>query len=163
VKCTVPPPAIGTGVARGAAVLALVLALAPAWAVLGGGMAGVQVEQTRMRALRATTDAGQGMSVHDLRLPDGSSIRQFVNAQGIVFAVAWSTRLKPDFEQLLGRYVADFDAGAAVALRMPGLKRSVSVDQGDLVLHSGGRPGAFVGKAWLKSQMPAGVSADAIR
>jgi hypothetical protein len=71
--------------------------------------------------------------------------------------------LKPDFEQLLGRYVADFDAGAAVALRMPGLKRSVSVDQGDLVLHSGGRPGAFVGKAWLKSQMPAGVSADAIR
>ena len=161
--CSLRSSAIDVGIARGAAALALVIAAVPAWAVLGGGMADVQTDQARMHATRASASAAPGVSVHDLRLPDGSSIRQFVNARGVVFAVAWSTRMKPDFAQLLGRYAADFDAGAEPALRQPGLKRSVAVDHGDLVLHSGGRPGAFVGKAWLKSQRPTDVSADAIR
>ncbi len=146
-----------------AGVFVVLLAAAPAWAVLGGGVADVQGEQLRMRATRAVASTLQPGSVHELRLADGSSIRQFINAQGIVYAVAWSTRTKPDFTQLLGRYAADFDAGAAVALRTPGIKRSIAIDQGDLVLQSGGRLGAFVGKAWLKSQLPVGTSANAIR
>jgi hypothetical protein len=153
VKCTLRPSAIGAGWARGTAALTLMMALAPAWAYLGGDLASVQADQTRMRAARLTTSAAQAASVHDIRLADGSSIRQFVNAQGIVYAVAWSTRMKPDFAQMLGRHAAEFD----------GLQRSVTVDRGDLVVHSAGRPGAFVGKAWLKSQLPAGTSADAIR
>lgn len=142
--------------------LPLVLTAAPAWAVLGGTADSLAGEQTRMHVARATTSAGPGATVHELHLPDGASIRQFINAQGIVYAVAWSTRLKPDFAQLLGRHEADFTAGAA-ALRQPGLQRSASVDRGDLVVQSAGRPGAFVGKAWLKSQLPAGTSTDAIR
>jgi hypothetical protein len=146
-----------------AGMLAVLLSASPAWAVLGGGVADVQGEQLRMRATRAVATTLQPGSVHELRLADGSSVRQYINAQGIVYAVAWSTRLKPDFTQLLGRYAADFDAGAAAVLRTPGIKRSIVVDQGDLVLQSGGRQGAFVGKAWLKSQMPVGTSANAIR
>lgn len=159
----VPLLANAVAAALRAGALVLLLVAPPAWAVLGGGVAEVQGEQLRMRAARAVANTFEGGSVHVLRLADGSSIRQFVNAQGIVYAVAWSTRVKPDFRQLLGRYAADFDAGAAAALRTPGIKRSAVIDQGDLVLHSGGRQGAFVGKAWLKSQMPAGTSADAIR
>lgn len=162
-KCTLLPSAIGAGSARGTAALTLVMAIAPAWAFLGGDLASVQADQTRMRAARVTTSAAQTASVHDIRLADGSSIRQFVNAQGIVYAVAWSTRMKPDFAQMLGRHAAEFDAGVAAERRAPGLQRSVTVDRGDLVVHSAGRPGAFVGKAWLKSQLPAGTSADAIR
>lgn len=143
--------------------LVVLLAASPAWAVLGGGVADVQGEQLRMRATRAVATTFQPGSVHELRLADGSSIRQYINAQGIVYAVAWSTRVKPDFTQLLGRYTADFDRGAAAVLRTPGIKRSAAVDQGDLVLQSGGRQGAFVGKAWLKSQMPTGTNANAIR
>ena len=149
-------------IARWTPTLLIALAVAPAWAVLGGDAASLPAEQARMHAARATASAGSGATVHELRLPDGASIRHFVNAQGIVYAVAWSTRLKPDFAQLLGRHEADFTAGAA-ALRQPGLQRSASVDRGDLVVQSAGRPGAFVGKAWLKSQLPAGTSADAIR
>jgi len=163
VKCTLLPSAIGAGSARGAAALALMMALGPAWAFLGGDLSSVQTDQTRMRASRVTTSAAQAVSVHDIRLADGSSIRQFVNAQGIVYAVAWSTRMKPDFAQMLGRHAAEFDAGVAAKPRAPGLQRGAIVDRGDLVVHSAGRPGAFVGKAWLKSQLPAGVSGDAIR
>jgi len=149
-------------IARWMPALLLALAGAPAWAVLGGDAAALPAEQTRMQAVRTTASTGSGATVHELRLPDGGAIRQFVNAQGIVYAVAWSTRLKPDFAQLLGRHEADFTAGVA-ALRRPGLQRSANVDRGDLVVQSAGHPGAFVGKAWLKSQMPANATVDAIR
>jgi hypothetical protein len=151
------------GAAARASLVALLLPAASAWAALGGDVAGVQSEQARMRATRAVTSAPQGVSVHDTRLADGSSIRQYVNARGIVFAVAWSTRLKPDFSQLLGRHESEFDAGLAATVRPPGLGRALDIQRGDLVVHSGGRLGAFVGKAWLTSQLPAGVSPDAVR
>jgi hypothetical protein len=152
-----------TAAALRAGMLAVLLVAPPAWAFLGGGVADVQGEQLRMRATRAVATTFQPGSVHELRLADGSSIRQYINAQGVVYAVAWSTRVKPDFTQLLGRYAADFDAGVAAVLRTPGIKRSAVIDQGDLVVQSGGRQGAFVGKAWLKSQLPTGTSANAIR
>lgn len=142
---------------------ALALSCSPSWAVLGGDVASVQADQLRMRATRQTTNAVQGGTVHEIRMPDGSSIREFVNAQGIVYAVAWSTRLKPDFTQMLGRHAADFDAGVSAQSQKPGLQRSAAVDRGDLVVHSAGRPGAFVGRAWLKSQLPLGTRSDAVR
>jgi len=139
------------------------MAIAPSWAVLGGDVSSIQVDQTRMRAQRESRAAVREGTVHELRMPDGSSIRQFVNANGIVYAVAWSTRLKPDFAQMLGRHAADFEAGVAAVSRSPGLTRSAEVDRGDLVVHSSGRPGAFVGQAWLKSLLPSGARTDAIR
>lgn len=145
-----------------ACALALLMPASPCWAVLGGDLGTVQGDQARMRASRTVSSAANGVWVHEIRLADGSSIRQFVNAQGIVFAVAWSSRLKPDFEQMLGRYVTDFNAANA-APRAPGIARSVIVDRGDLVVHAAGRLNAFVGKAWIKSQVPAGASPDAIR
>ena len=156
-------PSLAHATALRASVLVALCAACPAWAGLGGGVADVQGEQLRMHATRAVTATLQPGSVHELRLADGSSIRQFVNAQGVVYAIAWSTRVKPNFTQLLGSYAADFHAGAAAAPRTPGIKRSAFVDQGDLVVQSGGRLGAFFGKAWLKSQMPAGTDANAVR
>ena len=137
---------------------------APALATLGGDASSVEADRLQMRATRQTARAAvlQG-SVQEIRLADGSSIRQFINARGIVYAVAWSTRTKPDFGQLLGQHAGTFDAGVASAAREPGLKRSVTVDQGDVVVVSSGRPGAFVGRAWLKSELPQGVRADALR
>jgi len=150
--------------ARIAIAAASVATAAPALAVLGGDAASVETDRLQMRATRQTARATvlQG-SVQEMRLADGSSIRQFVNARGIVYAVAWSTRIKPDFAQLLGQHAATFDAGVASAAREPGLKRSVTVDRDDVVVVSSGRPGAFVGRAWLKSELPSGASADALR
>ena len=146
----------------GVAAIAMLQA-SPASAVLGGDLSTVTAAQSRMRAARVTTATAQGTTVHELRLADGSAIREFVNAQGLVYAVAWSTRLKPDFSYLLGTYANDFNAGVAASASSPGLKRSAAVERGDLVVQSAGRLGAFVGKAWLKSQMPAGQGPDAIR
>lgn len=149
--------------ARLAAACALVSSFAPARAVLGGDTASIEADRVQMRATRQAARGSLSGTAQEVRLPDGSTIRQFANAQGIVYAVAWSTRIKPNFAQLLGPHAATFDAGVASAARRPGLKRNATVDQGDLVVISSGRPGAFVGRAWLKSQLPAGASSDAIR
>jgi len=157
-----PLPILLAGRARIAASV-LALACAPSWAVLGGDIGSVQADQVRMKATRIANNDAQGGTVHEIRMPDGSSIRQFVNSRGVVYAVAWSTRLKPDFAQLLGRHSAEFDAGVSADLRSPGIKRSAFVDRDDLVVNSAGRLGAFVGRAWLKSQVPVGTRSDAIR
>lgn len=136
---------------------------APAQAALGDAAVSIEADRLQMRATRQATRATLQGSVQEIRLADGSSIRQFVSARGIVYAVAWSTRVKPDFAQLLGQHAGTFEAGVAPAASQPGLKRSVTVDQGDVVVVSSGRPGAFVGRAWLKSELPAGVATDAIR
>jgi hypothetical protein len=150
-------------IVAGFVAIGLALAVVPSWAVLGGDASSVQTDQSRMRALRTVTRAPSGASVHEIRLADGSSIRQSVNARGIVYAVAWSTRLKPDFAQMLGRYAVEFDAGVADKARAQGLKRSATIDHDDLVVQSGGRLNAFVGRAWLKSQLPPDVNPDEIR
>jgi hypothetical protein len=137
--------------------------MTPSWAVLGGDVTTIQADQTRLRAQRRALVTAQAGAAHELQLAGGSTIRQFVNAQGTVYAIAWSTRLKPDFTQLLGRHAAQFDAGVASQARAPGLKRQAIVDSGDLVVESAGRPGAFVGRAWLKSLLPSGTRTDAIR
>jgi Protein of unknown function (DUF2844) len=148
---------------RLAVACACACAAIPTLAALGEGAASVEADRLQMRATRQAASATLHGSMQEIRLADGSSIRQFINARGIVYAVAWSTRVKPDFAQLLGRHASTFEAGVAPTARQPGLKRSVTVDQGDVVVVSSGRPGAFVGRAWLKSELPAGVSADAIR
>jgi len=158
-----PSKTRGRVAARVAVAAGLVAAGAPSLAVLGGEAASVETDRLQMRATRQATRAALQGSVQEIRLADGSSIRQFINARGIVYAVAWSTRVKPDFAQLLGQHASTFDAGVAAVARQPGLRRSVTVDQGDVVVVSSGRPGAFVGRAWLKSELPAGASADAIR
>ena len=150
--------------ARGAVAVASGALAGPTLGALGGDASSVEADRLQMRATRQAAQSAvlQG-SVQEIRLADGSTIRQFINARGIVYAVAWSTRIKPDFAQLLGQHAGTFDAGVASAASAPGLKRSVTVDQGDVVVVSSGRPGAFVGRAWLKSELPDRVRTDALR
>ena len=100
---------------------------------------------------------------HEITLADGSSIREYVTPGGIVFAVAWSTRFKPDLAALLGQHAGAYAAAASEAMKAPGIRRHVELRQGDLVVQSGGRLNAFVGRAWLRSLVPEGVNIDALR
>lgn len=149
--------------ARAALLLAAAAAALPAHAVLGGDAGSVESDRLRLRASRQSAAAPIAGAVQQVQLADGSTIRQYLNPQGVVYAVAWNTRTKPDLRSLLGPHAAAFEAAAADAARRPGLKRLAAVEQDDLVVVSSGRPGAFVGRAWLKSQVPAGMHPDAAR
>ncbi len=153
-----------TAAAARALVAYLWLAALPAHAVLGADAASIAADQTRLRGARhAMAIAGATVQTHEITMADGSSIREFVSPSGVVFAVAWSTRLKPDLEALFGAHAPAYAAAASEALRVPGIRRHIELRRGDLVVRSTVHLNAYVGKAWLQSLVPQGVGVDALR
>jgi hypothetical protein len=155
-----------SGAARAVPMLAATLFFAalPAHAVLGGDVSTIGEDQARLRGMRhAVTIASVAMRTHEITLADGSIIREFVTPSGLVFAVAWSTRFKPDLASLLGAHAGTYATAASEALRQPGIRRHVELRRGDLVVHSTAHLNAYVGKAWLQSLVPQGVGVDAMR
>lgn len=82
---------------------------------------------------------------------DGVTVTQYVNTQGVVFAVAWDGPVKPDLKQLLGSYFS-------VSPNSNPIGNVSAQNQGDLVVFSSGAMPHFSGYAYLKSQMPAGFT-----
>jgi hypothetical protein len=105
--------------------------------------------------MRAST-AGD-YSVQTLTLPNQGVVKEFVRGDGTVFAIAWRSPGRPDLRQLLG---AHFETLQADNLRAEGprLRRPMSVNRSDLVVHSAGHSGAFFGLAYMPRLAPAGFS-----
>ena len=137
------------------------LALLPgiASAALGETETSVRSDTARLKAsLRITSAATYTM--HELTLPTGTIVHEYLNAGGMVFAVSWRGPLKPDLPTLLGGY---FDTYAA-APRSAGSSRSrLAIDQSDLVVRAGGHQHAFVGLAYVPQLMPPGLNATELQ
>jgi hypothetical protein len=134
-----------------------------AHAVLGATQDTIQADQIRFRGVRRQHTDWQ-MTTHEISLADGSGIKEYVNAAGLVFAVSWRTRLKPNLETLLGaQYVAAPATSAGAPNGVTSLKRQQSLRRPNLVVHQGGRMNAFAGVAYIPSLVPNGVNADALR
>ena len=86
-------------------------------------------------------------------LDSGTEVREWVSPAGIVFAVAWTGPYLPDLREHLGSH---FEALTDAQKQRSGSRSRVSVQQADLVIFSGGRMGAFEGRAWIPSLLPAG-------
>jgi hypothetical protein len=128
----------------------------PAFAALGGNASSIVSDKTHMRAqLRAT--ASNGYSVHALQTTAGINVREYISAQGKVFAVAWDGPNLPDLTQLLGDYFPAFQA-AMVERRNRGVRGPVSLQQDDLVVESNGHMRAYFGRAYVPSLLPPQVS-----
>jgi hypothetical protein len=123
---------------------------------LGGDLASVQADQQAWGATTTQTPIA-GATLYSQFLPGGQQVRQYVNATGLVFAVAWEGPVLPDFERLLG---ASFQA-YATALRQQ--KRGVNLQNADLVIESGGMMRSFSGRAYLPPKLPVNLSAQDIR
>lgn len=91
-------------------------------------------------------------------LDSGTEVHEYVNAAGTVFAVSWSGPYLPDLSEVLG---AHFQALVDLQQQRGRSRSPVSLRQADLVIFSGGRMGAFEGRAWIPSLLPPGFnSAD---
>lgn len=146
------------------AVLALLLAAPATQAALDAGVDSVQAEGLRWSAGATRRARTAGIQVHTLTWPDGSSVRQFAAADGRIYAVAWSTRTKPRLDELLGAHFGAFARAARDAQRRrPGPQHSLRIEQGDLVVEAVAQGNAHVGRAWLRSRLPAGEAIDALR
>jgi hypothetical protein len=139
----------------------LIALLAPglAFATLGEDGSTVDGDRVQMRAQRSVSQS-TAYSVHELQLPGGTQVREYLTGANKVFAVAWNGPSIPDLQQLLGTYFPRYSAAAQALGRA---RRPIVAEQPDLVIRSGGRPRAFFGVVYLPQQIPSGISAEQIK
>src|SRR5471032_1229301 len=104
------------------------------------------------------------LSAHRLEAASSAAVSNYtVNEttldSGTVVAVSWNGPAIPDLRTLLG---AHFDTMVRQAAKRPHAGHSqFTLNQSDVVIESGGHMRAYVGRAWIPDQLPAGfASAD---
>jgi hypothetical protein len=135
----------------------LIAALDPgiASATLGEPEVTVQTDVARAHASIKSSQDRASYRVHEIQLPSGTVMREFVAPNGNVFAVAWQGPTRPDLRQALGRY---FDSYVSAPRSKLADRRHVQIQQGDLVVQAGGHMRALSGRAYLLSAIPSGVN-----
>ena len=146
------------GTALGTVLLAGFVTL-PAFAALGGDAASVEADAAKMKG-QARATAVAGYTVKEITLPSGTTVREYVSAEGKVFAVAWSGMSKPDLQQTLGTYFEQYKAAATAPHAG---HHHLTIHQPELVLISGGHMRAWSGKAYVPALLPPNFSVDEIR
>jgi hypothetical protein len=144
--------------ASAAAVIAFAAAL-PVHASLGDIEASVEADRLAMGATQRT-QLSPAFITHELQMPSGATIREYVTPTGIVFGVAWQGPSIPDLRQLLGSHFDDYVA----AMETRRTRRSpVLVQLPGLVVQSSGHMRAFSGHAYLPAALPPGIAPEEIR
>lgn len=132
-----------------------------AQAALGGGRDTIEGDRTAMKA-RVKVLSQSGFQVHDLTLPSGTLVREYLRADGKVFAVTWRGPARPDLAQVFGSYFSRFQSDNHYNPGH-GRRRALSADHLDFVVRTGGHPGDFWGLAWLPMELPSGFSVDQLQ
>jgi hypothetical protein len=95
---------------------------------------------------------------HELTLPSGLVVHEFVSPTGAVYAVTWRGPRMPDLRELLGPYFTQLESRDAFPhtghhqMKMSGF---------DLEIRASGHLHSFSGRAWVPSMVPVGVNIDA--
>jgi hypothetical protein len=95
--------------------------------------------------------------VHEIQMPSGTRVREFVSPAGTVFAVAWQGPMMPNLRQTLGPYIDNYVAASKLKVAH---HRFVQIHQDDLVVESAGHMRAFTGRAYLPAAIPSGVNLE---
>jgi hypothetical protein len=144
----------------------MLLAVASLWigearASLGGDLTSVLDDAAGLHAVVQATPRQQ-FEIEDIVTDNGIRVREFLNRNGIVFAVSWSGPVIPDLQRLLGTQFAVYTTALATQQR-PGLQRSVRVATPNLVVESDGHLRNFTGRAYLPAMVPTDVSTAELR
>jgi len=140
-------------------ILVLTFGSAPSWAALGLSEQSVHEDRQRMAGqLKSATF--EGYTVHEITAPGGVVVREYVSPVGTVFGIAWEGPTMPDLPQLLGPYFSRFQQAAASSHHRRG---PLFVQDGPLVVESGGHMRAFRGRAYVTNLLPSNLTKDVIR
>ncbi|WP_395826708.1 DUF2844 domain-containing protein [Collimonas sp.] len=136
----------------------------PAFAALGGAPGPAQVGAVNADSVRAKATARitnySGYSVSETLEPSGTTVKEYISTDSIVFAVSWQGPSMPNLQQLLGSYSEQFVAAAS---KPHAGRRAIAVQSDQLVLRSGGHMRSFAGSAYVPALMPQCVTPDDIR
>jgi hypothetical protein len=127
-------------------------------ATLGEDETSVQAEQERMNAVLKTTRT-EAYTVHEIKGPTGTVVREYVSPEGKVFAVVWQGPLIPDLRKLFGKYFGQYSQAVQDRSSIrPRIRGPVHIYQPGLVVHNGGRMRAYFGYAYVPDLVPHGMN-----
>jgi hypothetical protein len=115
---------------------------------------------------RAQTPALQtaGVTQQSSTLPTGTTVVEYLDKTGTVFAVTWQGPVLPDLPATLGRYFPQFTAEIQRLGRAARAGGVLNLRTTDLAVHSQGRMRHFSGYAYAPSLVPEGLDMqDALR
>jgi hypothetical protein len=145
----------------------LLLLLAPflvfpwqARATLGEGSDSVTRDSRALAATKKAPTSRAGYSIQEVS-SDATTVREYLNPSGVVFAVAWRGFVHPDLDTLLGSYASEYGSAKRQTPRTYGLKRS-KVETGRVIVETWGHMRDLRGRAYLPALLPKGVSVDEI-
>jgi hypothetical protein len=141
--------------------LLILLVLSPlvARATLGEKADSVQTDQIKMKAQRQT-ETLKGNDVHVLK-SSGRQVKEYVNSEGVVYAVTWRGSLKPDLQSLFGSYYLEFANADANSNSQHRPAKNFSSER--LVVRRSGHLRDLRGVAYIKSLLPEGVRPEDIK
>ncbi len=130
-------------------------------AALGGDAASVLADSAEMHGIMQSTPLQQ-YDIHEITAASDMRVSEFLNREGIVFAVTWSGPVVPDLQRLLGAHFATYSRALA-ALQRPGLHRSLRIASDGLIVEFAGHLRAYNGRAYLPALVPSGIPTADIR
>lgn len=140
--------------------LAAISQLAPrAHAALGEDVTSIATDQARMQAKLQVLPKGNYV-VHELQVPTGATVREFVGDSGKVFAVSWSGGWRPNLRDIMGAHYDRYVAGTRGRRSTRG---PVRIELPGIVVIMGGHQRAFFGQVYLLDLLPQGLQPEDIR
>jgi hypothetical protein len=127
-----------------------------AGATLGKDVASVQANEQHLNGARQVRALATGER-HDIQLPSGTIVREYVSPAGVVYAVAWRGPRTPNLQELLGDYFPNL----ANRDRRGG-HHNLTVTMPDFVVRATSHTNFSSGKAWVPSLVPSGVDVAAL-
>ena len=141
---------------------ALLLAQPVCWATLGGDPASIEADRTHLNGESVVQAAAaklpQGIQVVAMQV-GAVTIKEFLNADKIVFAISWRGLTHPDLAPLLGELYSEYAAKMnATPTGRKYLRQPIKTSK--ITVSTGGHMRDLRGTAYLNGKLPAGVKVE---
>ncbi len=138
----------------------LLLLTTSGFAALGRDANSIQDDKVHLKAAHRIARTESSYTVHEMTVPSGTTVREFVSPAGKVFGVAWQGPWLPDLQQLLGDYFEPVMQASREQRRGRG---PLMIDKPEIVFHSTGHMRSFSGRAYLPGMLPKGLDPGVIQ
>jgi hypothetical protein len=139
----------------------LTMGTLPARASLGQSEASVTADQQHMKS-EDRVQSFQAYKVHQLTSANGTTVREYISPQGLVFEITWQGRFMPDVNQLLGTYANNLQTAPPAQTQIRRL-RGLSVKTSDFVYSNFCHLLICTGAAYVPSLVPSNLPVAVMR
>jgi hypothetical protein len=128
---------------------------------LGDRAESISTDSSRMVARRMNADVFRKYSVQTLET-DATTLKEYVNSEGLIFAVTWQGLDHPDLSVILGSYYPGYQKADAETPAHRGLRQR-NLQKENLVVQKWGQMRNLQGRAYDPSLLPSGVTLNEIK